>query len=405
MSGRLTRRLREGVARETGGRVPRWFARFGRRATWGAPWRALWRWSSGRTPSGDRRSTAQFLLGRMLLLPAVAFAVLALAATAYFDLQGRTEQLRDRYAPAVVELTHARTSLMLAQHEAEHRLGTGKREPLPQTALVGLGERYPSLLTEASQSLNSAAQTKALRKAQAQEVRVISGLVVAYDYWINWANSHHGSDVLRKAGMEYAADLLGKGTGPIDATSPALLDRIRSLEKALRADVDDLSAWDALPVGAASAAVLAALFFAFTVVGTLNFVRGQLRIRSPLLTVYAVPVLLVLVVLASGAAVQHQAQRHVRHTAENLGGISVPQAPGDGTEKEIESEMKSEIRTDHLIEDEAELLAANLRDTHPGAWTSAAALALALAAATTVACGFTLFHYGRRHLAIHWRSP
>ncbi|MFE3140852.1 hypothetical protein [Streptomyces scopuliridis] len=401
MSRRLTRRLRESSAREAGGSVVRWFARFGRRTSWGAPGRALWRWSSGRAPSGDRRSTAQFLLGRMLLLPAVAFTVLALAATAYFDLQGRTEQLRDRYAPALVELTHARVSLTLAQYEAERRLGRGEREPLDQIALVGLGERYPALLTEASQSLNNVAQTKALRKAQEQEVRVISGLVVAYDGWINWANGHYRSDVLRKSGMEYAAGVLGKGTGPIDATAPALLDRIRSLEKALRADVDDLSAWTALPVGAASAALLAALVFTFTVVGTLSFVRGQLRIRSPLLTVYAVPVLLVLVVLAFGAAGQHQAQQYVRHTAESLGGISVPPAPEGGIKKEI----RSEIKTDNLIEEKEELLAANLRDTHPGAWTSAAGLALALAAATTVACGFTLFHYGRRHLAIHWRSP
>ncbi|MFJ9031599.1 hypothetical protein ACIRQP_24395 [Streptomyces sp. NPDC102274] len=363
--------------------------------------RALWRWSSGRTPSGDRRSTARFLLGRMLLLPAVALTVLALAATAYFNLQGRTEQLRDRYAPALVELTHARISLTLAQYEAERRLGTGEDEPLPQTALVGLGERYPSLLTEASQSLNNAAQTKALGKAQEQEVRVISGLVVAYDDWINWANSHHGSDELRRAGMEYATGLLGSGRGPIDATSPALLDRVRSLEKELRADVDDLSAWTALPVGAASAALLAALVFTFTVVGTLNFVRGQLRIRSPLLTVFAVPVLLVLVVLAFGAAGQHRAQQYVRHTAGNLGAVSVAHAAGDSIKKEI----KSEIDTDTLIEEEDEQLAANLRDTHPGTWASAAALALAIASATTVACGFTLFHYGRRHLAIHWRSP
>ncbi|PVE11094.1 hypothetical protein [Streptomyces scopuliridis] len=401
MSRRLTRRLRESSAREAGGRVPRWFARFGRRATWGAPGRALWRWSSGRTPSGDRRSTAQFLLGRMLLLPAVAFTVLALAATAYFDLQDRTEQLRDRYAPALVELTHARVSLTLAQHEAELRLGRGDHGLPAQIALVGLGERYPALLTEASQSLNNVAQTKALRKAQEQEVRVISGLVVAYDGWINWANSHYGSDVLRKSGMEYAAGVLGKDTGPIDATAPALLDRIRSLEKALRADVDDLSAWSALPVGAASAALLAALVFTFTVVGTLSFVRGQLRIRSSLLTVYAVPVLLVLVVLAFGAIGQHEAQRYVRDTAKSLGRISVPPASEGG----IKNQIRSEIKADNQIEDKEELLAANLRDTHPGAWTSAAGLALALAAATTVACGFTLFHYGRRHLAIHWRSP
>lgn len=398
MSNRFAHRLRRRSSQGAGRRLARWFPRLGRRATWRAAGRALWRWSSGRTPTGERRSTAQFLLGRMLLLPAVALSVLILAATAYFNLHGHTEQLRDRYAPALVELTHARISLTLAQYEAERRLGASDGEPLPQTDLVGLGERYPSLLTEASQSLNNAAQTRALHKAQKQEVRVVSGLVVAYDDWINWANSHHGSDALRRAGMEYAAGLLGSDTGPADST--AVLDRIRALEKELRADADSLSGWGALPAVTASAALLAALVFAFTVVGTLDFVRGQLRIRSPLLTVYAAPVLLVLVVLAIGIAGQHRAQQHVRHTADRLGEISVPRDPGAG----IKDEIRGETETDATIEEEDERLTANLRRTHPGEWALAARLALGLGTAGAVACGFTLFHYDRRHLAIYWRT-
>ncbi|MFI1018901.1 hypothetical protein [Streptomyces sp. NPDC020965] len=373
--------------------------RYGRRAAWRAAGRALWRRAAGLTRAGERRSTAQFLLGRMLLLPAVALTVLALAATAYFTLNDRTEQLRDRYAPALVELTHARVSLTLARFEAERRLGTGDRKPLKQTDLVGLGERYPSLLTEASQSLNNVAQTRALRRAQEQEVRVVSGLVVAYDNWINWANSHHESDGLRRAGLEYAAGLLGDGTG--GAGSTAVLDRVEALERELRADVEGLSGWSAPAAGTASAALLVALFFAFTVIGTLDFVRGQLRVRSPLLTVYAVPVLLVLVVLGFGVAGQHRAQRHVGETADRLGVISVvPRGAGTG----IGEEIRNEIATDDAIEAEAEALAADLSRAHPRAWTPAAVLALALGTAGALACGLTLFHYDRRHLAIHWRT-
>ncbi|WP_329025564.1 hypothetical protein [Streptomyces sp. NBC_00690] len=369
-----------------------------RPAAWHAAGRMLWRWASGRTPGDDRKPTAQFLLGRMLLLPTVSLTVLTLAATAYFHLHGRTEQLRDRHSPALVELTHARVSLTLAQYEAGRRLGSRDGAPLPQTDLVGLGERYPSLLTEASQSLNNAAQTRALSRAQEQEIRVVSGLVVAYDDWINWANSHHDNDGLRRAGLEYASGLLGDGRGR--AASTAVLDRIRTLEHELRTDTADLSGWGPLSATTASAAVLVSLLFLFLVVGTLDFIRGQLRVRSPLLTVHTVPVVLALVMVAFGIAGQHRAQHHVRDMAERLGRIAVPHGANTG----IKDEIKNEIGTDARIEGEAERLSADLGNAHPQEWTLIVSVGLALGAAGALACGFTLFHYGRRHLAIHWRT-
>ncbi|WP_073782584.1 hypothetical protein [Streptomyces uncialis] len=376
---------------------------------------ALWWWSSGRRPSPDpapaprtgsrattvsvSTSTRRFLLTRMLLLPAVALTVLGLAATSYFTLHDRTEQLRERYAPALVELTHARVSLTLARAEAERRLAANDGEPLPQTDLVGLGERYPSLITEASQSLNNAALTGALHRSQEQEVRVVSGLVVAYDDFINWANSrHHSNTGLRRAGLETAAGLLGDGRGAPDST--AVLDRIRTLEAELRADARELSGWGGPAAGAASAAVLAALFLVFLLVGTLDFVHRRLRVRGVVLTLLATPVLLVLVVLAFGAAGQHTAQAYVGRTVDRLAAIEVERVAGGGIGEEIERET----RTGAAIEDEGTRLAAHLRHTHPQERTLMAVLALALGTAGTLACGFTLFHYNRRHLEIHWRT-
>lgn len=355
------------------------------RAVWSSVWLPLWRRASGRTPTDGRRQTAPFLFSRMLLLPALALTVLALAGTAYLDLHGRTEQLRERYAPAMVELAHARTSLSLAHKEATLRLGADGKQPLLQTDLVGLGERYPSLLTEASQSLNNAAQTKALRAEQEQEVRVVSGLVVAYDDWIGWADTHHDSEALRTAGLDYAASLLHEG-----ATSPeptAVLDRIGSLEAELNADAAELSGWTVLSAVTAAGALLAVLVFVFAVVGTIDFVLAQLRVRSPLLTLYALPVLLALVVLALGATGQHRAQREVSEAGVQLAAVS-------------ETE-----RADPRIEVLDEELAVDLRGTHPGGWALAAELALAVGAVGAVASGFTLFHYGRRHLRIFWRTP
>lgn len=353
-------------------------------AVWRSVWLPMWRRSSGRTPTGRRRHTAQFLFSRMLLLPALALTVLALAGTAYLDLNGRTEQLRERYAPAMVELAHARTSLELAHREAKLRLRGDDGEPLVQTDLVGLGEKYPSLLTEAAQSLNNAAQTKALRAEQEQEVRVVSGLVVAYDDWIGWADSHHDSEVLRTAGLDYAAGLLG---APKSSDDTAVLNRIKALEGELRADAAELSGWTGLSTVTAWAALLAVLVFVFAVVGTLDFVLAQLRVRSPLLTLYALPVLLALGVLVLGAAGQQHAQRKVAEAGVALAAVS-PTAQA-GTRIEVLDEE----------------LAAGLRGTHPGAWTLAAELALAVGSVGAVASGFTLFHYGRRHLRILWRTP
>ncbi|MFD5895515.1 hypothetical protein [Streptomyces sp. NPDC060366] len=353
-------------------------------AVWRSVWLPMWRRSSGRTPAGRRRHTAQFLFSRMLLLPALALTVLALAGTAYLDLNGRTEQLRERYAPAMVELAHARTSLELAHREAKLRLRGDGGRPLIQTDLVGLGEKYPSLLTEAAQSLNNAAQTKALRAEQEQEVRVVSGLVVAYDDWIGWADSHHDSEVLRTAGLDYAASLLG---APKSSDDTAVLNRIKALEGELRADAAELSGWTGLSTVTAWAALLAVLVFVFAVVGTLDFVLAQLRVRSPLLTLYALPVLLALGVLVLGAAGQQHAQRKVAEAGVALAAVS-PTAQA-GTRIEVLDEE----------------LAAGLRGTHPGAWTLAAELALAVGAVGAVASGFTLFHYGRRHLRILWRTP
>lgn len=348
-------------------------------------WLPVWRRACGRRATGRRRHTAPFLFSRMLLLPALALTVLALAGTAYLDLDSRTERLRERYAPAMVELAHARTSLALAHNEAALRLGKDGRDPLLQTDLVGLGERYPSLLTEATQSLNNAAQTKALRTDQEQEVRVVSGLVVAYDDWIGWADSHHESQVLRTAGLEYAESLLRDPGRPVEPT--AVLNRIVAVEAELAEDAEELSGWTALSAVAASGALLTVLVFVFALVGTIDFVLAQLRVRGALLTLYAVPVVLALGVLVLGGTGQHRAQQTVSRAGVELGEVSATERAGP------------------VIEDLDEKLAVELRGTHPGAWALAAELALAVGAVGALAGGLTLFHYGRRHLRIFWRTP
>jgi hypothetical protein len=346
---------------------------------------ALWRWARGGLESGGTRDTAQFVLARILLLPALALSVLALSGAAYFDVHDRTQQLRDRYAPALIDLAHARTSLELAHTEATRRLGSDKNgKQLPQTDLVGLGEKYPALMTEVSQSLNRAAQTAAFRKSQEQDLHVVSGLVVSYNDWIGWADRHHESRQLRESGLAYARSLLRDNVP--DQKPTAVLNRIDELEKQLRLETAHLSGWGALSVAMEATALLAALILTFALIGTLDFIRRKLSLRSLVLTACLAPVLLALVLLSFAGVTEHSAQQQVGETVTDL------------------TRVDAGATSDSTIETLSGRLSAGLERSHPGEWALAGALALAVGTAGALACGVTLFHYGRRHLEIHWRS-
>ncbi|WP_327324339.1 hypothetical protein OG735_18740 [Streptomyces sp. NBC_01210] len=342
---------------------------------------ALWRRATGRTAEGSR-PTAAFLRRRMLVLPALGVIALALSAAAYGDIHGRTERLRDRCTPALVDLAEARTSLQLAQEEAVSRLLRTPGKP----GLVELGETYRSLLTEASQSLNQVAQSRALHKAQEQELRVVSGLVVAYGDKIAWADRHRTTDVLRTAGVGYAADMLDSPKGTTAGTPPqeptTILDRIRELERQLRAENRDLVAWSPLTVTAAGAAALAAALFAFVLVGTSVFLRDRLRLISLQLAVAAVPVLLTPALLAVGGAQEHGAQERVRTAVGAL-----------------ENVRADRVTAPRRIESTALDATAVMRGTHPDGWSMTAGIAVPAGGVGALACGVTLFLYGRPYPA------
>jgi hypothetical protein len=344
---------------------------------------ALWLRAAGRTPEGSR-PTAAFLRRRMLVLPALAVVALALSAAAYGDVHGRTERLRDRCAPALVDLAQARVSLELAQVQAELRLKTAE-----QAGSVELGETYRSLLTEASQSLNRVAQSRALHKAQQQELRVVSGLVVAYGDKIAWADRNRLSKVLREAGVDYADDMLrGKHLTVAQATPQepiSILDRIAELEHQLHEENRDLAAWSPLTLAAAAAAALSAALFAFVLVGTSVFLRDRLRLISVQLAVAAVPVLLTPVLLALGGAEEHAAQERVRTTVGAL------------------EQLGAERTAPRKIESTAREAAAVMREAHPDGWSLTAGIVVPAAGVGALACGVTLFLYGRPYPAVRPR--
>ncbi|MFF8845860.1 hypothetical protein ACF08N_24595 [Streptomyces sp. NPDC015127] len=333
---------------------------------------ALWSRATGRSP-GPGRPTAAFLRRRMLVLPALALIALALCAAAYNDVHRRSEQLRDRSVPALVGLAQARTSLGLAQAQAELRLLNAEH-----AGLVELGETYRSHLTEATQSLNRVAQSGALSKGQEQELRVVSGLVVAYGDKIAWADRNRTSRVLREAGVAYAAGMLRSPQPAGGAQEPTtVLDRIEVLEEQLLDESADLAAWSPLTQAAAAAAALVAVAFAFAVVGTSVFLRDRLRLVSVQIVAASVPVLLTPALLTVGGAQEHAAQADVHHAVAQLEYVTAVSGVGRDIER---------VATD---------AAARMRSAHPDGWALTAGIAMPATGLGALACGVTLYLYAR----------
>ncbi|TVL91020.1 hypothetical protein [Streptomyces sp. SAJ15] len=347
---------------------------------------ALWRRAAGRGPTAEGPSTAGFLRRRTFVLPTLALVVLVLSTVAFHDVHGRTERLSNRLTPALVQLAQARTALELAQAEAERRL----RE---EDGLVELGETYRLQLTQAAQSLNQVAQSGALNRAQEQELRVVSGLVVGYGEKIAWAERHRTSPLLRNAGLDYAAGMLRdppRGTRPgtagaaeaggsaaTDGDPSTILGRIGRLEAQLRDEVDDVVAWSPLTLAFAASTLCAAVVFAVTALGTLVFLCHRLRLLSLQLAVAAVPVLLLPLLLAVGGTQEQSAQRRARATVAGL------------------QEVRADRDAPRRIEKTGGAAARQIDAAHPEGWSLTMGIVVACAAAGALTCGVTLFLYAR----------
>lgn len=370
-------------------------------------WSNPWAWSTNRgVTAGDRILTSTFLRIRIVLLPALAVLTLACAATAYFHVHNRTVHVRDQLLPALVQLSQARAALDLAHKEAVLRLGAPDEAPPAQTELVGLGDRYQSLLTEAEQGINTATQNGALDQKQEQELRVVSGLITAYGEKIDWAAQHTvGTDPrleLRNAGLSYAVGMLcDSGTEPVceyhrglecrhsdkdndkEDEPSAVQDRIQKLRIDLLCDsIDSQAQWvTLLSWGIASVVVLA--LFIIVLCGTHVFLWEKWRLRGKPLAVAGFMVLAVPALLAVGALQEFGAQREV---ARRIDTLAAEKSVTGGTRKEIEDHAKGLYTT--------------LGEAHPSGWFQAATVALGVGAAGALGCGVVLHRYGREHLRL-----
>lgn len=78
-------------------------------------------------PSVSGRRNRGYLRDRLVALPLLAVVGFGAFGWACADVRGDSVYVRDRLAPALVDLANARASLFIAQGEAEERLGDGVR--------------------------------------------------------------------------------------------------------------------------------------------------------------------------------------------------------------------------------------------------------------------------------------
>ncbi|WP_372350380.1 hypothetical protein [Streptomyces sp. KL116D] len=276
------------------------------RSPWAPLRRLLW-------PPAGRTRNRTYLRDRLIALPLLAAVGFAALGWAYADVRADSEYIRTRLAPALGDLADAKTSLRIAQREAEVGLDAGTA-----VELSGLGPRYAARTGAAAQDIARLSRGGAFGEAQRQELDVISGLVDGYEEWITWARTNVGDPSLRKAGLAYAASMLCSDasgepattrTAPYPACRPetgadatTVVDRIAALERDLHRRLSDRAA---LGPGVLAAVALSAGCLTLLAVGlwrTFFFLRRRMRIRAsvPLLAA-ALPLLVLPWAVADGA--------------------------------------------------------------------------------------------------------
>jgi hypothetical protein len=284
------------------------------------------------TAAGTRNRV--FLHDRLVALPLLAVVGFGAFGWAYADVRGDSAYVRDRLAPALVNLADARASLFIAQGEAQENLADGRA-----AELSGLSERYRTRVARATQSLNQVTRSGALTVAEEQELRVVSALVVDYTGWIGRAHRDVTDPVLRKAELSYARDMLcstrlavADSADRYPACPPAtgsgataIVDRVAGLERQLRERLEDRAGWGGGVIAAAVVCGLALVLFAAGLWRTVAFLRRRFRIRiSVPLAAAALPLLAVPLLTADALLAQH-AQEETLSVADALAERTSPE--------------------------------------------------------------------------------
>ncbi|WP_234381700.1 hypothetical protein [Streptomyces sp. NRRL S-1521] len=275
-----------------------------------------------------------YLRERMITLPLLAVVASLAFGWAYGEIRADSAALRGSHTPALGDLADAEMSLRIADREAARSLGAGE-----SVRLSGIGRRYLTRTTRATQSLNQVARSGALTTAERQELDVVSGLVADYGTWIAFAQNNVADPVLREAGLGYARSMLCTAPAPPSRAAPGgfppceprtgsdattVVDRISALEKSLRGRVADRAC---LGAGVTAAAVVAGAALVLLSVGlwrTQVFLHHRFHLRVSLPLAAAALPLLAVPFLTADAVLAQRAQQRVVSAARELSDRTSP---------------------------------------------------------------------------------
>ncbi|MEU4248930.1 hypothetical protein AB0F15_16115 [Amycolatopsis sp. NPDC026612] len=174
-------------------------------------------------------TTRQTLWWLRLGLVAGSVLVLGTALATFLGVRASIAEVRERTAPAVLEVSLAKEAIVAAHGAAvdafEHE----------QVRLTGPSEQYEDEIALAGQQLAQVAEHNAAGEPGSQTLRLIEGLLPAYNGFIGQADAHFRQD----GGGPLAASNLQSASDLLTAPDNGILARLDTLEAAQRAALDD----------------------------------------------------------------------------------------------------------------------------------------------------------------------
>ncbi|WP_410644210.1 hypothetical protein [Amycolatopsis sp. lyj-346] len=174
-------------------------------------------------------TTRQTLWWLRLGLVAGSVLVLGTALVTFLGVRASIAEVRERTAPAVLEVSLAKGAIVAAHGAAVAAFQGG------QATLTGPSEQYEDEIALASQQLARVAEHNAAGDAGSRTLRLIEGLLPAYNGFIGQADAHfrqNGGGPLAASNLLSASDLL-------TAPENGILARLDTLEAAQRTALDD----------------------------------------------------------------------------------------------------------------------------------------------------------------------
>lgn len=161
-------------------------------------------------------------------LVAGSVLVLGTALATFLGVRASIAEVRERTAPAVLEVSLAKEAIVAAHGAAvtafEHE----------QVRLTGPSEQYEDEIALAGQQLAQVAEHNAAGEPGSRSLRLIEGLLPAYNGFIGQADAHFRQD----GGGPLAASNLQSASDLLTAPENGILARLDALEAAQRAALD-----------------------------------------------------------------------------------------------------------------------------------------------------------------------